>query len=294
MIEDPIGTQIKYLVAHENPDMDAIGAMWLFKRFGGSSFDAVEYYFVHAGDLMDAGTMEAKGLLEAEVVHVDTGMGVFDHHQPNNTAHDSATLRTYEYLAGKFTEVADDQALKRVVGFINETDHFESYHWPDPDKDRYLFMMEEILAGLRSSEHFSDREVVEFGMLCYDGVYTSMKIRIRAEEDLESKGVEFESRWGRGLAIENKNDEVIKLAQKRGFVLVVRRDETTGAIRVKTAPDPEISLRDVYDQIKQLDQEGTWYYHPSGHMLINGSRKHSGQTPTKLSLDTVVSLVRKI
>ncbi len=293
MTEDPVGKTIKYLVAHENPDMDAIGAIWLFKRFGGNSFDATEYYFVHAGDLMDAGTMEARGLHEAEIVHVDTGMGVFDHHQPNNSAHDSATLRTYEYLAGKFSELHEDVALRRVVGFINETDHFESYHWPDPDKDRYIFMMEEILAGLRSSEHFTDREVVEFGMLCYDGVYTSMKIRVKAEEDLETKGQLFDSRWGKALAIENKNDEVIKLAQKRGYVLVVRKDETTGAIRIKSAPEPNISLREVFETIKQMDTEGTWYYHPSGHMLINGSRKHSGQVPTKLTLDEVVEMVRK-
>lgn len=294
MTEDPIGKQIKFLVAHENPDMDAIGAMWLFKRFGGTGFDSTEFYFVHAGDRMDGGTMEAKGVTEDEVVHVDTGMGIFDHHQPDNTAHDSATLRTYSYLASKFAEVEADVALKRVVGFVNETDHFESYHWPDPDKDRYIFMMEEILAGLRSSEHFTDREVVEFGMLCYDGVYTSMKIRVRAEEDLEMKGVPFESRWGKALAITNKNDEVIKLAQKRGYVLVVRKDEVTGAIRVKSAPDPTINLRHVFDAIKEKDTEGTWYYHPSGHMLINGSRKHSGQVPTKLTLDEVVELVKKV
>lgn len=293
MTEDPIGTQIKLLVAHENPDMDAIGAIWLFKRFGGSGFDATEYYFVHAGDRMDAGTMQAKGVSDEEVVHVDTGMGIFDHHQPDNTAHDSATLRTYDYLSTHISDIADDVALRRVVGFVNETDHFESYHWPDPDKDRYIFMMEEILSGLRSSEHFTDREVVEFGMLCYDGVYTSMKIRVRAEEDLENKGAEFVSEWGRALAITNKNDEVIKLAQKRGYVLVVRKDEVTGAMRIKSAPSPDISLKRVYDQIKELDHEGTWYYHPSGHMLINGSRKHSGQVPTKLSLDEVVGLLKK-
>lgn len=293
MKEDPVGIAIKLLVTHENPDMDAIGAIWLFKRFGGSGFDAAEYYFVHAGDRVDVDTLEARGLSEDEVVHVDTGLGRFDHHQPDNTAHDSATLRTYSYLAEKFPAVREDAALKRVVGFINETDHFASYFWPEPDKDRYVFMLEEILAGLRSSEHFSDREVVEFGMLCYDGAYTAMKIRIKAEEDLETKGREFESVWGKALAIMNKNDEVVKLAQKRGYVVVVRKDEVTGAIRIKTAPDPTISLKNVYAQIKKMDQEGTWYYHPSGHMLLNGSKKHMGQVPTKLTLDAVVALLKK-
>lgn len=293
MKEDPVGKEIKLLVAHENPDMDAIGAMWLFKRFGGRAFDGAEYYFVHAGDVTDSGTLSAKGISADEVVHVDTGLGKFDHHQPDNTLHDSASLRVYSYLTEKFPELKQDMALSRVVGFINETDHFASYYWPEPDKDRYIFMLEEILAGLRSSEHFTDREVVEFGMLCYDGVYTSMKIRIAAEADLAEKGEEFESRWGRALAITNKNDEVVKLAQKRGFVLVVRKDEITGAIRIKSAPDPTISLKEVYAKIKKLDAEGTWYFHPSGHMLLNSSRKNVGQVPTKLSLEAVVALVKK-
>jgi hypothetical protein len=285
--------EVKLLVTHENPDMDAIGAMWLFKRFGGRAFDGAEYYFVHAGDLVDSGTLTAKEIAEDQVVHVDTGMGEFDHHQPDNKLHDSATLRVYTYLTEQTSELKNDMALQRVVGFINETDHFASYYWPEPDKDRYIFMLEEILAGLRSSEHFTDREVVEFGMLCYDGVYTSMKIRIKAEEDLKEKGQSFDSRWGKALAITNKNDEVVKLAQKRGFVLVVRKDEVTGAIRIKTAPDPTISLKDVYIEIKKLDGEGSWYFHPSGHMLLNGSRKNVGQVPTKLTLEQVVELVKK-
>jgi hypothetical protein len=293
MKEDPVGKAVKLLVTHENPDMDAIGAMWLFKRFGGKAFDSAEYYFVHAGDLADSGTLAAKEIHEDEVIHVDTGMGRFDHHQADNTLHDSASLRVYSYLVDNFPEMKQDKALERVVGFINETDHFASYYWPEPDKDRYMFMMEEILAGLRSSEHFSDREVVEFGCLCYDGVYTSMKIRIKAEEDLDEKGEVFESDWGKALAITNKNDEVIKLAQKRGYVLVVRKDAVTGAIRIKTAPDPAMSLKQVYAAIKKMDSEGTWYYHPSGHMLINGSRKSTGQIPTQLTLEQVVNLLKK-
>ena len=293
MTEDPIGKKIKLLVAHENPDMDAVAAIWLFKRFGESSFDSTEYYFVHAGDRMDAGTMVAKEVVDDEIVHVDTAMGTFDHHQADNALRDSATLRVYTYLCEKFEDLNQDEALKRVVDFVNETDHFASFYWPEADNDRYMFTVEEILAGLRSSEHFTDREVVEFGMLCYDGVYTSMKIRVKAEEDLISRTQEFESPWGRGLAIENKNDEVIKLAQKKGYVVVVRKDETNGAIRIKTAPDDSISLKNVYEEIKKLDTEGSWYYHPSGHMLINGSRKNSGQIPTKLSLQQVVNVVKK-
>ena len=35
---DLIKGKIKFVVAHKNPDLDAIGATWLFMRFGGRDF----------------------------------------------------------------------------------------------------------------------------------------------------------------------------------------------------------------------------------------------------------------
>lgn len=289
---DLIKGEIKLIVTHKNPDVDAIGAVWLFRRFGGSDFEQARTEFVYAGEEMDGARMGELGVKPEEVVHVDTGMGPFDHHQPDNTKRDSATLRVHEYLQKTKPSLKKDVALTRVVNFINDTDHFASFWWPEPADDRYLFMLEEILAGLRSGKHFNDYELVDFGMICLDGVYTGMKIRVRAEEDLETKGWEFESPWGPAYAIENKNDEVMKLAQKRGYDVVVRKDAEEGHVRIKAAPEKSIDLTKVYERILELDHEGTWFLHPSKAMLLNGSKKAAGKSPTPLSLKKVVELVK--
>lgn len=290
--EDIIGTDIKLIVTHKNPDPDAIGACWLLSRFGGAKFEGARFFFVSAGQEIGSDILEAKEIASNEVVHVDTGMGVFDHHQPGHTERDSATKIVHEYLTNKYPEHKDNQALARVVHHINEGDHFAECYWPEANADRYVFMFDTILQGLRSGRHFNDHEIVDFGMICLDGILTSMKVKVSAEEDLKTLGVDFESPWGKALSIENHNDEVIDLAQKSGYLIVVRKDSQEGHVRIKAVPDRDIDLTKAYREIKKLDQEGTWFLHPSKTMLLNGSKKSAMHTPTPLSLEEIVSIIR--
>lgn len=294
MSQEGLSDQVKLLVTHMNPDMDAIGACWLLRRFDEKRFEGVQLYFVSSGERVSSEVLRAKNVEESEVVHVDTGMGRFDHHQPGHTRKDSATLLVYEYLCDVYPDYGKSEALKRVVDFINKTDHFDSYYWPEPLNDRYMFNLEEILSGLRSGRHFSDHELVEFGMVCLDAVLVGMKIRVAAEEDIEMLGKNLETKWGPALAIENKNDEVVKLGQKMGYVMVIRKDEEKGHMRIKCAPKDGIDLKEVYEKLVEKDKVGTWFYHPSGHMVLNGSRKHANQVATPLSLDEVVELIKNV
>lgn len=286
--------QYLMVVTHQNPDLDAIGAEWLLYRFGGKKYEGMQKYFVPAGEQVSDQLLEAKGILREEVVHVDTGLGVFDHHQQDNEARDSATLRVYEHLTSTNTDLVSDEALKRLVVQINDSDHFAECFWPEANHDRYQMMLDDVLKGLRSSKHFSDHELVEFGMICLDGVYTSMKLKVGAEADIKSMGQEFETVWGKALAIENQNDEVIKLAQKMGYVVVVRKAVDLGHVRIKAIPDSGIDLSPLHQKIVDIDEEGTWYFHPSKTMLINGSRKNQNQIATPLSLEEVVEVIKSI
>jgi hypothetical protein len=285
---------IRLLVAHQNHDLDAIGACWLFLRFDEEAFRAAQLYFVPAGDEVSERVLEAQGISREEVIHVDTGMGRFDHHQPGNQAYDSATMKVYEYLLEQYPDYGQDEALKRMVDFINGSDHFESCYWPEATHDRYEFMLDEVLKGLRSARHFNDRELVEFGGVCLDGVYAAMRIKVSAEKDLKELGRDFESPWGKALAIENKNDEVIKLAQKAGYSLVVRKDAEQGHMRIKAVPQKEIDLTPVYEKIKAVDTKGSWFFHPAKTMLINHSEKDETKVPTPLTLNQVVGIVEEL
>lgn len=263
--------------------MDAIGAVWLLQKFGGQDLQKAEVVFVKAGERLE----------DDEAIHVDTGLGEFDHHQPGNRQRKCATKLVYEYLVEKNKKLGEDEALFKLVDFINETDHFASVNWPEAKTDRFLFGMEEILAGLRSGKKFSDLELVAFGSVCYDGVYVALKMRVSAEKDLRGLGETFESKWGKSLSIENQNDEVMKLAMRQGYKLVVRKDKENGNVRIKAVPDQDIDLEPVYEEIKKVDSVGTWYFHPSRAMLLNGSSKRSDQIPTLLALKEVVEIIKQ-
>ncbi len=282
----------KIIVTHENPDLDAIGAVWLWRRFGGNQYKNAEVMFVSAGETLSEKKMAELKVKMDDVVHVDTGLGQFDHHQPerNMGMGTSAARLVHEYLEDCDVRIKDDEALARVVDFINDTDHFASCLWPDATADKYLFMMEEILNGLRY-KGFNDRELIEFGSLCLDGVYSVMRLRVRAEKDIKELGQEFKCKWGKALAIENKNGEVIKLALKQGYKLAVQKSQDSGHVRIKAAPGEAIDLTQIYKRIKAIDNKGTWYFHPAKTMVLNGSTKNSKQIATKLTLKEVAEII---
>ena len=77
------------------------------------------------------------------------------------------------------------------------------------------------------------------------------------------------------------------------LVIAVRKDPDEGHVRIKARPDSKIDLRPLYDKILELDHEGDWFYHQGGKMLLNGSGK-STQTPTPLSLEKIIELIKQI
>lgn len=275
----------KRIVTHVNPDLDAITAIWLLTRFAGGSFKDASITFVPAGERLEGE--------ESNTIHVDTGLGKFDHHQPERGKEDTcAAMLVYEWLISE-GRIQENEALKRLVIVINDVDHFREFFWPEPLKDRYELFLEYVLNGVKLGGHVdSDEELVRFGMQCLDGVYTSLKIRLKAEEDLE-KGISFETRWGKALALESSNSGSIKFALKRGFKVVARRDPTNGMVRIKSAPLPQIDLIAVYQKLVKKDREATWFYHPSGHMVLNGSIRNPKMRPSKLGLDEVIKILKK-
>lgn len=283
----------RLLVTHQHPDMDAIGSVWLLKRFDSEEYGSAEVVFVPSGGVVSHEVLVDHGVERDEVEHVDTGGGKFDHHNEAQTDSSAARL-VLDYLRKKYTHLREDTALERMVEFINKTDHFDSFHWPEPENDRYQFMLEEILYGHKMGGHGDDASVVALGIVCLDAIYSKFKLVVEAEQEIAEKGVVFESGYGKCLGIESSNDSVIKIGQKMGYNVVIRKDPEVGNIRIKAAPLPELDLTPVYQQIHEKDSVGTWYFHPGKHMLLNGSRKHLGQVASPLSLKAVIEIVKGV
>ncbi len=276
------------IVTHHAPDLDAIGAVWVLKRFDTQHFADAQVGFTDQGSEINPSEAERLGFQMHQVIHVDTGKGEFDHHQEERGhLHICATSLVYDHVCKIHPELKEDKALKELVEFVTTIDHFEEIYWPEPTSLRYNFTIHELLHGFESVDPHNDESQMHFGLQCLDCAYASLKETLSAEEEMRT-GQEFTLPQGKCLAIETRNDAVIKHAQKTGFAVVIRKDPKSGEARIKARPDADIDLTALYEVISKMDNIGSWYNHPSGKMLLNGSRKKRNQRPTPLTLDQLV------
>ncbi len=274
------------IVTHQSVDLDAITACWLIKKFV-PEWDEAELAFVPAGSTLENIPPDS----EPSIIHVDTGMGKFDHHQTSDFT--SASKRVYEYLVGKsHIHSKFQKALEKLIIIVNDIDHFGEVYYPDAASDRYDFLLSQIIEGLKAPLH-DDKKITEMGFILLDAVLQIMKNKVKAEEIIQN-GFVFHSKWGKSLAIESKNEEAVKLALKLGFKFVVKKDPDRGNARIKTLPDKKLNLTPLYNAIKKYDKKGTWFLHVSKNMLLNSSSKNPNFVPTPLTLQKLIEIIKKL
>lgn len=277
---------MKTIVTHLSPDLDAIASTWLIKKYL-SGWDDAEIRLVPAGTTLNDELPDSKD----GVIHVDTGLGKFDHHQTND--YTSATKLVYKYLDGRgLIEEKDIKALEKIVEYVNSTDHFAEVFYPDPDADRYDFTIRQLIDGLKVTNR-EETKLIEIIFQLLEAVLIVFKNKVNAENEIKN-GFVFKSYLGRSLAIESKNEEAVKLALKKGFSLVIRRHPEVGFTRIKTLPEKKYSLKPIYEKILTKDKKGSWFFHISGHMLLNGSSGNPKLIPTPLSLNKIIEIIKSI
>ena len=277
---------MKTIVTHLSPDLDAIASVWLVKKFL-TGWEKAQIKLVPTGTTLDNNLPDSN----KDIIHVDTGLGKFDHHQTNE--YSSATKLVYKYLLKEdLIDVKDIKPIEKIVEYVNSTDHFAEVFYFEPDSDRYDFMIRQLVDGLKVINR-DETKFIEIIFQLLEAVSIVFKNKISAEEEIKN-GFVFQSYLGKSLAIETKNEETIKLALKKGFSLVVRRHPDVGFTRIKTLPDKKLSLRPVYEKIIKIDKKGSWFFHISGHMLLNGSSGNPKLIPTPLSLNKIIEIIKSI
>lgn len=277
---------MKTIVTHLSPDLDAIASVWLIKKYLPNWNDA-EVKFVPSGTTLDNQSPDS----DKDVIHVDTGLGKFDHHQTND--YTSATKLVYKYLMGRdYIDEKEIKPLEKIIEYVNSTDHFAEVFYSDPEADRYDFMIRQLVDGLKVINH-DEAKLMEIIFLLLESALIVFKNKVNAEEEI-NRGFVFKSYLGRSLALESKNEEAVKLALKKGFTLVIRRHPEVGFTRIKTIPEKKYNLGPIYKKILELDKKGSWFFHISGHMLLNGSSGNPKLIPTTLSINKIIEIVKAI
>ncbi|MFW5704080.1 MAG: chromate resistance protein ChrB domain-containing protein [Patescibacteria group bacterium] len=277
---------MKTIVTHISPDLDAITSVWLIVRFL-QGWDQAELQFVPAGTTLNSAPPDE----DPDIIHVDTGLGKFDHHQL--TERTSAASKVYDYIQehGSLRK-SNIEALERIIDVVTLYDNFGEVHLTDPASDIYNFSLNEIIYGMKSVTQNNHHTVLNM-LPMLDALLINMKVKVSAESEL-NKGVTLQTRWGRTLIVESSNDEVLKLGLKSGYTLVARRDPEREYIRIKSFPNSDYDLTPLYEIIKKKDSKASWYLHSSKNMLLNGNYQ-DGETkkPSRLSLSELIAIITK-
>jgi hypothetical protein len=294
---------MKIIVTHTSPDLDAITSVWLIKTFLPNWQDA-KVEFVQAGDRIHdrSKTIDVIENIDGnEMIHVDTGLGPLDHHQLPTEKECASTL-TWKYVK-KFLKGKDEKwdfkeiAIERIVKIVLEVDHFKEVFWRDPTSDYYDFSFIGIIDGLKIEKPDDDPFYIEFGMVCLDAILREFENKVWAEQEIKEKGIIFETRFGKAIAIESLNDTVIKLSQKMGYELAVRKDPRKGYVRIKAKPSDEgrdIDLTLAYEKFKKIDPQATWFLHVNKKMLLNGTPKNKKMRASSLSINQIMEVLKSI
>jgi len=277
----------KLIVTHIFPDLDAITGCWLLKKYD-LDWEEAEIKFIPAGKSWKDQVVDS----DPEIIHVDTGLGRFDHHQTSKRI--SAAHLVFNYLKlDKKIPKKHQPAIARLIELVTEIDQFEDFNWPEVKVDRYDLCLHHLLDHLKLSGRLNDRELMAQGFLLLEAVVFGFRQKIKAEEEIK-EGVEFETKWGRSIAMETKVSRVSKLAQKQGFKLTVRKEPETGLVMIKCQPEKKLDLSSAYKALMEADKQADWYFHPSRHIILNGSRHDKQVRPSKLGLTELIEILKKI
>lgn len=265
---------MKTLVTHINPHLDDIVAIWLFRKFH-PDFEAAEVEFVSqsVGNLT---TQETD-----ETVYFGVGRGRFDEHKGD--VDDCATSLVWKFLKKQFKSPSDGAvttALDEIVEWVRLSD---TGRLPAQQFDDFT-----VPALIRPSDNSksSSLKATALGSDILDRILKVLTRKHRAQKDW-GKRVKFNTKFGKSVAIESEfvDRAFCKASGKAELYLMV--DPKNKHVQYFT-PSYQIDLEPIYNRVKSLDPQASWFLHQSHHMVICGSSSAPDSKPTKLTMSELI------
>lgn len=284
------------IVTHKSPDLDAIGSVWLLRRFRPELTDAYVTFVPAGSTLPEDAIADIEKAIEQKIdrhaiIHTDTGLGEFDHHQPERAGERySATRLVHLDLIAHNPDLRRDEALEKLVNFIHLADHFKEITWPEYKEWRSLFYLTDIIDGAKYSGGYDDYELLLWASTLLDAMYSRLQHELKADRELQRNAKWLTVGKYQVCAVSSANHQTERRALRLGADLMLRQDPMVGNVRIKARPDCDIDLTALYEAILLEDKVGEWFLHNSKKMLLNGGQKGPQFKPTSLSLTKILRL----
>lgn len=258
-------------VTHLNPDLDSSLALWLLWKF---------VFVPHKKSIIFVPVGEKIEKQDKTYIHVDTGGKDFDHHQ-------SKEYECSASLVMKVCGLNKDNIIVRMVDFTLLADHGKLYDYEIED-----FNLLNVISGLNKKYKDNPSFVIETLFICYDAIYSSLTETREAEKAFVG-GIEFDTRWGKGIGFNSRNPRLRNIAYKRGFELFVFLDHTTGyaGFALKGTSTKDISA--IYETLRKIEPNADWFLHSSHQLVLCGSAKAPNKNTTKLSLQELIEIASR-
>lgn len=278
-MSDPDGRRT--IVTHRKPHLDEVVASWLLETFD-PAYNGCDYVFIA---LNPTGGDMPKG---EQYVGLGVGRGKYDEH--GLKVGQSATKLVFEDLMHRGlipNEVHEDKALEWLVHYAHQED---TGMWETNDPAYTSFSIPAILRG-----HYlvmnDDRAIITFGHQIIDAVMANLNARAKFLADWD-KRIEFDSKWGKAVALTSQFKASDAFAYHQGFVLRVQKDPTKDFGDFRAPATSDVDLTDIYAEVEKLEP-GAWFLHQSKKILVASNDPASGLPTTKISLPALIDLVRK-
>lgn len=266
------------IITHEKPHFDEVCATWLVSRFWPGGQDVAISYVRNSYTEPDIDANPQR-------LVIGVGRGKYDEHR--GVAGECAATLVWQELKGK---AALDQlgavAVEHILKYVLADDLGQHRGQAD-----YAFTIPALLEGSYVASGKSSTAMMALGWQMMDALYAQERLAAALMRDWEAHR-EVPSRYGKVAAVVTDSSGVDDLAYSQGYdmVLIINRAGTYRGFRAR-AGSP-IDLTPVAEAIHEQDPGANWFFHHSKHLLLLGGDHQPDATPSRLTLEDMIELVR--
>lgn len=269
---------MKTLITHINPHLDDIFGIWLLKKYD-PKYAEYEVDFISA-------THDKGGEETEDRIFVGTGGGKFDEHKEGLKT--CAGSLVHDYLKKEGLLPKGELEVKALEEMVEWNKKIDMGTIPIEAYDEFSVP---AFIRCKDSSVESSKKSVELGSRILNRILLVLKRKQQSLLDFEQR-VEFETKFGKSVAVKSNTIDR-PFCKRMGGDLFLIYNPKYKSIQYFT-PSQTLDLSPIYEKVKGMDPQSSWYLHQSHHMVLCGSSSAPDSKPTKLLFEQLIEVAKSV